>query len=131
MPSDVVGGANMGMVERGSVGALRARTDPGDRNRRSRQEFDGAVEARIRRFVDFAPLARADLRDDFARANQRAGGLHSQAAGRVMRQPRLPAGRLIRARGPMKHTIGVSLAFALLFLVPSMGRAAQDSRFEF
>jgi hypothetical protein len=31
----------------------------------------------------------------------------------------------------MKHTIKASLAFALLFLAPSMGRAAQDSRFEF
>lgn len=133
MLSDVVGGANMGMVERGSVGALGARTDPGDRNRLPAQtgRILTAVEARIPRLGDFASLARADLRDDFVRANQRAGGLHSQAAGRVMRQPRRPAGRLIRARGPMKHTIGVPLALALLLLAPSMGRAAQDSRFEF
>jgi len=98
---------------------------------RSRQDFDGAVEARIPRLGDFASLARADLLTiSCGPINVPAVYTHRRR-GRVMRQPRRPAGRLIRARGPMKHTIGVPLALALLLLAPSMGRAAQDSRFEF
>ena len=76
MLSDVVGSAHMRTVQRGSGARFALEPIPaiGIGCQRSRQDFDGAVEARIPRLGDFAPLARADLRDDFERANQRAGG---------------------------------------------------------
>jgi len=124
----------MGMVERGSVGALRTRTDPGDRNRLPAQtgRILTARSRRASRALEITPLSPAPVCVTISCGPINVPAVYThRRRGRVMRQPRRPAGRLIRARGPMKHTIGVPLALALLLLAPSMGRAAQDSRFEF